>query len=99
MTGIASPNVWAERAAERKKDGPVSNNGAFDNNAGSKSTGTPSLVGTSVPPEDPADVIENKVEVMQNSVGFIVGPKVSHLKPCIPEITCRAFMIVAPQHH
>ena len=82
MTGIA--NVWAERAAERKRDGPVSN-GSFDiAGGGSKNTGTPLLVGTSVPPEDPAAMIENKVEVMHNSVGFIVGPKVRLPKPCIP---------------
>jgi len=78
MATPAGSNVWAERAAARQREAAVSGGSKTSLNGGSLSqNGKGSgLVGKAVAPEDPGAVTEDRVEVLQESVGFIVGPKV-----------------------
>ena len=92
MATPAGSNVWAERAAARQREATVSGGSTNSLNGGSLSqNGKGSgLVGKAVAPEDPGAVTEDRVEVLQESVGFIVGPKVRPIPPDQPELQRRA---------
>ena len=88
MATPAGSNVWAERAAARQREATVSGGSTNSLNGGSLSqNGKGSgLVGKAVAPEDPGAVTEDRVEVLQESVGFIMGPKVRPIPPDQPEL-------------